>query len=165
MSRLFGLLVVAIGAALCLIGVRGLVRGSASADWPTAKGQVVSASVERHRARDSDGHWRTTYRPDIRYQYAVGETAYRGARVSYGDVRSSSATFAEQVVRRYPVGEPVTVFYMPEQPGESLLEPGVKAEAWLLPGVGAVFAGVGVLIILLLPHALKSSAKTETTGR
>jgi hypothetical protein len=50
---------------------------------------------------------------------------------------------AQKIAKKYPKGKKVTVYYMPDNPGETLLEPGFsyKVFGWLIAGV--VMLGIG----------------------
>ena len=56
---------------------------------------------------------------------------------------------AQKIAKKYAKGKKVTVYYMPDNPGESLLEPGFsyKVFGWLIAGV--VMLGIGGLIAWL----------------
>jgi hypothetical protein len=46
------------------------------------------------------------------------------------------------MVGRYPEEMNVTVYYIPGNPGEALLEPGVKLQTWFMPGIGLCLLGL-----------------------
>jgi hypothetical protein len=69
---------------------------------------------------------------DIAYEYAVAGQHFVGRRVSMRKDRGNFDVVA--VLQRYPKGKPVTVYYDPAAPGESILErddPRKLREAWL----------------------------------
>ena len=132
---------------MSFIGINGIVKAKASADWPSSPGQIVSSSVEGRSSTGDVGRSRTTYHADIVYEFLVGGMTFNGTRVAYGDYGSSSSSHSTRIVDRYPKGKSVTVYYMPENPEECLLEPGVHAQAWILPGLGLIcFAAGGVMV-------------------
>jgi type IV secretory pathway TrbD component len=57
------------------------------------------------------------------------------------------------------------VYYMPANPEECLLEPGIKAQSWFLPGFGLVFFVVGSLMAVFIPRAVKKQAPTKQEHR
>jgi hypothetical protein len=79
------------------------------------------------------------------YEFSVEGITFNGNRVAYGDYGSNSPSHARRIANRYPKGKSVTVYYMPENPEECLLEPGLKAQVWILPGVGLIFFAAGCL--------------------
>ena len=157
-SRILPLIFIVAGVSVAYFGFRGLVRAKASLDWPSAPGKIIASSVEKHRSSRSNGRSSTTYHAEIRYAFSVDGRSLTGSRVAYGDYGSSDPDHAREIAGRYPVGKPVTVYYMPENPEESLLEPGLKWQAWMMPAFGLVFFFVGGLMAVLLPKAM---AKVE----
>ncbi|HYE63602.1 MAG TPA: DUF3592 domain-containing protein [Phycisphaerales bacterium] len=86
----------------------------------------------------------------IVYRYEVGGQVYTGQRYRYG--LPGSEAEAEAVVSRHGIGEPVRVWYDPENPRSAMLAPGLNHWDWrkllfLLPwNVGLVmvcFAALG----------------------
>ena len=138
------------GAVTLCFGVRGVVRARASVRWPTADGKVVSSSVESDHSSGGNGGG-TTYQAEILYEFSVDGTIYNGNRVAYGDYGSSNPSHARNIVNQYPVGKELTVYYMPSEPEESLLEPGMQTQAWFLPGFGLVFLCTGSGMLVFLP--------------
>lgn len=117
------------------IAVFGVLLGEyryavASESWPSTQGEVLSSAVRRSgRTR-----WAA-----VRYSYRVGGKEMVGARVRY--VAPVALEWASTTVSRYPAGTPVTVYYDPEQPRESVLEPGRRAAAF------AAAVGANLLIL------------------
>src|SRR5207237_786198 len=80
----------------------------ASASWPAIQGQIVSSEIieetETRRDDDDDGRVRTTttYRPDIRFAYRVGNDDYAANSWKLGAIMGSgSPKYAEGVVGRF----------------------------------------------------------------
>lgn len=130
------------GAAASIFGVRGVLRAKVSMDWPTTQGKILESSVERktHRKTGSGTISKTSnsYHANISYEYNVDGTAFRGKRVAYGDHGRGKSSYARDIVKRYPKGKSVTVHYMPGNPKESLLEPGLQLQAFGWPVIGAI---------------------------
>ncbi len=160
-SRIFPLIFIVVGGTVAFFGIRGLVRAKASVDWPTTEGKVVASSVERRTSRTTGGGTSTTYHAEILYEYSAEGTRFDGDRVAYGDYGSSSRGHARDIVDRYPEGKSVTVYYMPGDPDECLLEPGMKVQSWFLPGFGLVFFAVGSLMAILLPRAMRKQEASK----
>ncbi|MHC4253174.1 MAG: DUF3592 domain-containing protein [Planctomycetota bacterium] len=163
-SRIFPLIFIAAGAITLYFGVRGIARARASVDWPTARGRIVSSTVDRRRS--SSGSRRgssTTYHAEVLYELSVDGTAHDGSRVAYGDYGSSNPSHARRVVNRYPKGTQVAVHYMPGNPEECLLEAGMKAQSWFVPLFGLVFFAAGCMMAVFLPKAMRKQ-KAATRG-
>lgn len=140
-ARLFPWIFVLVGIALLGFGLRDAFRGWQSARWPVTSGKIVSSSVEEHS--DSDGH---SYAAKILYQFRVEPQGYTGDKVVFGAVSGGHAG-AYALAGRYPEGKQVEVHYHPENPELCVLEPGLRAAAFALPGVGLVFAGFGLIFV------------------
>lgn len=153
-SRIFPLIFVIVGAGVGYAGLRSLENARASTRWPGAPGKVLASSVERHVSSGSKGTT-VTYHAGILYEFKVGGTTYDGTRVAYGDYGSSSVSHARRIVNRYPKGSAVTVHYMPGHPEECLLEPGLKGQALIMPGVGLIFFLAGLLMAVYVPRSMK----------
>lgn len=159
-SRIFPLIFVVVGASVAFFGIRGLVRAKTSLNWPSTQGKVVESSVERQRSSGSNGS-STTYHAEILYEFTVDGTTFNGDRVAYGDYGSSSPSHARRIVNHYPKGKSVTVHYMPSNPEECLLEPGIKGQSFFLPGFGLIFFTVGSLMAIFLPRVMRKQEITE----
>jgi len=145
MKRIFPLVFVAVGVGMLVIGVIGLRQAAASRDWPTTQGVILSSAVERVRRNDPDRGFTTTFHARISFSYSVGGEPYTGDRVGVGDYGRNTNHHARSVVRKYPVGSQVTVYYDPNRPQSSLLEPGVRPMAFVIPGLGVAFVLFGGL--------------------
>jgi hypothetical protein len=145
--RLFPIPFIVIGFCTLVIGVRQLQRSVASQDWPTASGVIQNSSVEAKSDSDSG----TTYHAEILYDYTVDGTKYSGNRVDFGEYGTGEPTHARRIVNRYPPEKKVEVHYLPDDPELSVLEPGMKAQAWVLPCFGLVFFVGGVLMAIFFP--------------
>ena len=107
--------------ALCTLGFDIFLGYSAARQcwaytYASTQGTVTSTKIETNS--DSDGG--TTYTPEVHYTYTVNGQQIQADRISYLFV-SSSYKAAEQVVNRFPTGRPVTVYYNPASPGDSVL--------------------------------------------
>ncbi len=130
-----------IGVALILFGEVGAIMMILFFSWLTFKesilwtfqshdnlattaGKVIESKTEwgGDAAHNASGlHFQ------IWYEYRVKGTVYRSNRVSYGYTGSSDESFAEDYVRKYPVGKSVIVYYDSLDPKKSILEPDVIA--------------------------------------
>jgi hypothetical protein len=107
-----------------------------SRKWIPVTG-VVAASQRLRDFKD--------YRPLVRYRYAVGGRTYEGGNRHANQPwpRTNIGT-ANEVVAKYHVGSPVTVFYDPANPAESAVEPGLTWGDFVLPLLGFIFLGIAV---------------------
>jgi hypothetical protein len=144
----------AIPAILLVLAGFGLVavylvsrrKALASERWPTAQATIVSSVILARR--NSKG--RVLYEPSVTFRYEVGGKLQTGTRISWGGaVASSSRSFADNVTGRFPQGAVVPVRYDPDNPADSVLDPGGRAGLVLIGLGGLAFAGAGGLILWL----------------
>jgi hypothetical protein len=128
------------GVVLFMLG-RDILRGLSSRNWPTAEGRITFSSMDVRQSSDEDGT-STTYGAAVVYSYNVFGQEFQGARRTFTDVRTSSAKRTQRILERYPQGSSVTVYYHPEKPSLSVLEPGVGWFSY----VGAIFV-LGLLVV------------------
>ena len=157
LARLFPIPFLVAGLALVFFGLRDVARATASEDWPTAAGTVLLSSVEYETDSDGGG----TYRAEVLYEFDVGGTTYSSNRIEFGTVQTNNPSGAQVTVNRYPVGEQVLVHYDPDDPFLAVLEPGIQAGVWFMPGLGAIFAVVGALMLVFLPRAMRRQAARD----
>lgn len=99
----------------------GMVKAVLAQNYPSTTGEVIHSKLERHRG--DDGY---TYGADIHFTYAVGGQTYTSEEHSYGAWNNSDSSGARKLLRKYPVGETVTVYYNPSDPSDAVLERGVQ---------------------------------------
>lgn len=132
-------------AGLGAIGYAWLLhlRVQATESWPTARGEIIEASVERE-ASSSMNNKSATFAPKIRYRYEVNGRQYTSNTIMLGGtLDTSSRDRAAERVQRWPVGTTVPVFYNPRRPQQSCLER--KSEGiWFTVAIGAFFFVFGL---------------------
>lgn len=155
--RLLPLLFILVGALIVFFG-RQIMRANASTAWPSVTGVVTISELGKHRGDDRNDS--TTYSADISYDYIVNDRDYVNGAVTFGSVQTSDPSLARLVLKRYPVGREVAVYYNPANPRDAVLEPGLHSATWFLPAFGALFfvVGLGVFVFLLrmTPHLTKA---------
>ncbi len=129
-----------------ILGGFGLFRynvGKKSADWPSVSGKVTCS-----RAQSTRVDKRMRYTPVVKYAYAVHGRSYAGGRISASDMHQKTIIRAKDILRKYPVGGQVPVYYDPDDPGVSLLEPGLPKNVFVLLFCAAACFGLAVLITI-----------------
>lgn len=109
--------VVMIGAMIANVGLK--MRRAES--WLQAQGRITRSKLAVRRPPAGNDIGTAVNVPDMAYSFSVAGRSYQGKRVSLGDI---SGKFAEETVRRYPVGSVVTVHYDPADPTDCVLERG-----------------------------------------
>lgn len=119
MERLMAVAVFLLGAGATIVGINKIRLALSMRRWPAADGEVRSSSVLE--VRTTGVRSRRRYRPEILYAFVVGGIEYTGVRRTLFAVRYGGPDYPAKVVAQYPVGHPVTVYYDPGNPRESIL--------------------------------------------
>jgi hypothetical protein len=133
------LVVTAIGGlGISLWGWRIMQTSRRVAQWPTVTGQIALSELN---GSDND------LLPDIRYRYQVDGQSY-DSRFEFPSGTHPLPEFNRRYVEKYPRGAEVTVYYNPQQPADSTLEPGAQGD-WMILALGILLAlgAIGALLI------------------
>lgn len=156
MLRLFLGVFLVVGLGLVIFGVSEMMKAKDSENWPSVTGVVLKSKV----SVDSSGDG-TTYGADVTYRYKVKGKRYQGDKVTVSEVSTSSRGRAQKIVKRYPKKKKVAVYYDPEEPETSVLEKGVSGGSWLMPGVGAMFLIIPLIMLILAEKHYRKSKREE----
>jgi hypothetical protein len=120
--------------------------------WAKAQGKMVSGHIESGESYDqSSSSYQTYYQPVVTYQYEVNGVEYTGTRVTQGAFQYGSSGDVQKFLADHPIGSPITVYYDPANPADSILEKGLGSMATKqLALAGGVFAGIGGLAIIFV---------------
>ena len=124
-------------------GLRRYNIGKESGSWPTVKGKVTYSHVDSRRVKNNQ-----EYMASVKYSYSVDGKSYTGSRVTASDVYQKTLGRANDIIKMYPVGGEVSVYYDPADSGTCLLETGIKKNVYLMLGGGlACFFFAGAIIV------------------
>ena len=105
--------VLAVGITIKLIeAYRASIR---SRTWMTTRGQITDSKTVWVGARAR------SQRPEINYTYEVGETKYEGKRIVFEYRNLYTREAVDQILKEYPVGVRMPVYYDPNKPQDSTL--------------------------------------------
>lgn len=138
-------LLAVVGVALLAVGLRDVWRAARSRRWPTAPGKVISAEEFQHRRampEEAGGGTRIHYEAHVHYEYTVGRVLIGSTVLNLGPKETSSEARAQAILARYPPGQPLQVAYNPNDPTDSLLEPGAHPVHFVRAGMGLFFLGL-----------------------
>jgi hypothetical protein len=155
--RFVGSGAVAIGVLTAYGTVRMRLKVGQSHKWPTVPGKIVSSELESETERHNRKPI-TTYAAAIRYAYEVDGKAYESDQIQLGGTSETSQPGEfERMVKRYPEGKRVTVYYDPDDPATATLEPGELGGIFNMAMVAGGFILVGGIIVALTiwGHLLK----------
>jgi hypothetical protein len=113
--------------------------------WPTARGAITRADLERLSPPD-DPESIALYTPQVRFEYTAGDQTYTGQ--TEDAKRALARESAERIVARYPVGAAVTVRYDPARPQRATLSTGADqriGRPLLLAGI-SLLAGAALIL-------------------
>jgi hypothetical protein len=141
---------VAVGALFALAGVSasvlimvacsiGIDRASETSSWHQTQGQITSAKATAPFGLRRRGN--RNYHVNITYAYRVGDAEYVSSRVSGVETGEDG----RQIVRRYPAGATVPVYYNPANPSEAVLEAGVPGRMWIYV-VASIASALGATV-------------------
>jgi hypothetical protein len=150
-----------LGAVFSIVAfVRGRRLASASMRWPTVAGTVTTSDVIEEaiegKNNDDKSFIRKIYRyqVDLRYAYQIGKRDFVGTAANWGGTAIYGLReMAEQAADQYRPGQPVTIYYDPEQPRNAVLEPENRKGSLALLIVAAICAVFGGLFLAFLLEA------------
>lgn len=166
-TRIFPLIFVVAGIAGLYFGVKAISKAKESLDWPAVKGKIISSSVERSTRRESTrrskGRSRTRiyYHANISYEYSVDGKDYEGSQVRFGGTSSQNSGRVNSIVKEFPAGKEISVYYEPENPSESILIKGVNPRLYAGAGTGGLFMVIGIAMAIFLPIAAKKQEEKD----
>ncbi len=122
---------------------RAALATSRSKRWPVVRGTIVRSGIAP-RQRPRRGTW-LFLEPEITYRYEVKGRTYEASAVRPTGEMAGDAAQAQRLVRRYPVGIGVPVFYDPQNPNRAALEPALAGVDWFILACAGFGIGLGVL--------------------
>jgi len=118
-------------------GLYWLVKCFRSRKWPTVPGKIVTSEVATETeitcGEFGDPQVISRDSPKIRYSYAVGGREFMSARIRWVSRKWGVTDPARRTVAKYPVDQPVSVYYDPNRLANAVLEP--VAEGLLVRGL------------------------------
>ena len=139
-----GVILLMMGVALvAILSNTVMVDARASETWPSTTGVVTTSEIKTRRSGDS-----TSYSPRVIYEYTVADKLLSNGDITVADNGSSRASAAEKKVATYAQGNEVTVYYNPNLPTQSVLEPGAPPILRILHAAGYIFGALGILLLI-----------------
>jgi hypothetical protein len=137
------------GSIITLAGIKLINNARESLYWPKAEGIITQSFMDwdRHRRQYAN----------IKYSFTVNGQKITGFQISAKEMNKSN----EDLLKEYPVGKKVIVFYDPENPENSLLEPGYSWQSYQALVIGIVILIVAIVVALFYKEKPnKSGGKT-----
>lgn len=138
---ILGIIFAVVGGAIFFVfALPPLQYAASSKSWPTVQGVITRSDID---VWNRDG--KTHYQPDIAYTYYLDDKQYSSSKINAGEApMDNNVNSAKKIQSKYPAGKEVTVWYDPELPASSALEPGIKTGDILLASIAAIFFLVGI---------------------
>lgn len=115
-----------------------------SESWPKAEGVIKESEIQIVEKAGS-----TQFKAHVLYEFTVDGKKYTSTKINYDLMSSSERPAVEELVNRYPKGQQVSVYYQPDAPSESVLEPGLVQ--WLIPvSIVLCLISLGVPLFILV---------------
>ncbi len=146
-----GKTIIIIALSLCaLLAFHGYTKLAVafvySPEWPKTWGNVIKSYViDSH---SGSGHF--NFFPKVFYVYSVDGVNYEGNRIFFLEDGRGSA-WSNKKIEKYKIEQQIEVFYNPQDPSISVLEPGGSILGIFLSGVAHI---MGISILLVLVSAL-----------
>lgn len=155
MLLIMGLSFTAIGVLLGpVFGKPILDQAKASEQWPQTDGEILESELETRKGEEGG----TLYSAHVVYRYALDGGEFESNRIWFGgDYATSDRSEMFEIVKQYPVGKQVTVYYSPDKPSEAVLMPGAYLSSYILYVIGMVLMVVGAILLLILVYILVKS--------
>jgi hypothetical protein len=130
-------------------GIAGFYKAVKSNSWPTATGIILSSQVIKPSGKS------TKYIADIKYSYKSNNKEYHSNKFNASNARGISG-WARNVVKQYPINSSAKIYYNPDNPEDSVIEPGLQYENYYMTGIPLVSF---MLLLLTLLKQFKNRNK------
>ena len=129
-----GLVMIAIiGFALTFFGFSKIKIAVEAKRWPITNGTVTSSNVAGA----------IKYYPSLTYTYMVDSIVYSSNSISNINFSTKNRGTVEELLKKYPLGSEIKVYYNSSEPSKALLEPGIKTGNIFLLVFGIILLGTG----------------------
>jgi len=142
--QLFPWLFIAVGGGALVYGVWTYRLARESVTWPQVEGRILSSEVEW---RSGTGKSHSRHVAVIRYEYTINGTTHTGQRDTFLS-EQCGLTGSRTLVKQFPAGATVPVYYRPGDPAICVLVPGSDNNLLILPGIGLVFLLFGCFFLI-----------------
>ncbi len=142
-----------LGVFLLFPWLQNLQMARASKSWPSVQGRVASSDVVQVlESTDKDGKCHYSYPAVVTYNYSVEGQNHTGSRISFGGHSYTRKDHVQEVVKKYPAGKQVRVYYDPDFPVQAVLERRAGFGNFVTVPAGFVFllGGIAMLIVFFV---------------
>ena len=152
--QVFGLIILIIGFAILCITVFAISNSVSAKEWSIIMGKVIKSDIYKSQF---GGESNAGYRPDIAFEYTVNGEKYISDRLYYGVKIMSSFNWirSRKLIEKYPVNKEVKVYFNPNKPSESVVEPGIHFDLGVIFILAILFVIVGFLLYINSDFVIK----------
>jgi hypothetical protein len=142
----------AIGLVIFLYSIYYFVKAGNTKYWRVTEGIILTSDVVKEKDNSEKHGYSWMYKAEICYSYAILKEKFVSNKICFLlNFSSSSSRLAYERTIKYPPGTSVEVYYNPVNPGEAILEPGVKDDHIVfLVLSGVVFLAASGFVIYFL---------------
>ena len=137
------------GMYFSIIGIDVVSEGRASMKWPQTKGVIESSRIVRMDDKQ------IKYQIEMKYKYEVKGESYTNGRFSLNSYPTRSARTNADIVNPLPAGKEVTVYYNPENPVISVLQPGTNSITFIPAALGFLLIVISIGKVLIWYHEVR----------
>tara|TARA_B110000238_G_C16064060_1_gene411894 strand:- start:731 stop:1240 length:510 start_codon:yes stop_codon:yes gene_type:complete len=130
-----------------------------SINFETTQGKIITSNVNYHIGVNSA----PGYRFRVEYEFEAEREKYTSDSVSFGSKILKDKHRAEEIIKKYPVGKEVTVYYEKNNPDFSTLEPTKNSNDDLILTF-AIFVFLIFSVIAILYFRLKTNSNKNKSG-
>jgi hypothetical protein len=122
-SQLIGLILFVFGLVFFIISTFSVINSLRAKQWIMTIGKIIHSEV--YVSKDAEDFVKT-YRPNVVFEYSVFGEKFVCDRLYFGVKMMSSGnlTNSKKLVEKYSVNKEVAVYYNPDKPKQSVVEPG-----------------------------------------
>lgn len=150
-------LMVMLGGVLILYGHHLIKQSLDSSSWFTTPGVVVVSQLETSswRSNTPSIHSRESQETEARYsaricyEYYVYGQLYTGSNIRLVMPLHRTRSGVQPLLKRYPVGQQVTVHFDPDKPQTSVLETEVDENSYILFYAGIMWSSVWAMVLIV----------------
>jgi hypothetical protein len=142
---------------LSIANIKLLCLAVTSKHWPLIQGVVVKSEYVETLDSEGKGH-----SAEIIYSYKIADEIFTSKKIAFfPSYWAITKSMVYKVLNRYPIGKKVNVYYSPENPAKSVLEPGVNAAGILIT---IFFLGVFCLLVFIVASGGGQPASAPCSG-
>ena len=143
-GKIVGVIFLVIGLIFVFVGYY-VVKGAKKVEkWPATKGVVVDSKVVSHLDSESN---QTMFAPAITYRFKVEGKEYTSSDYGFMNMSYNNPRKAEDIVKKYPVGKEITVYYNPENPYKAVLVKNSSFFIYIPQILGGLFTVIGAALL------------------